>query len=711
MGKIFSELKKIFRKHEGAAGIAAALLLLVIFTGVMIGGLNGQKEQIPDNPVSGKEKSSMVMLTGSREVVADNTEGIKGRISEQQEQQNPESEIQDQESDSGSETENGQDSNSSVQSQEQSGNPGANTSASDASGGSAGGQGAEGTQNQDSPEPKNGESNTKKKNKKADDSGKKDTQYFRTTIENGAVVNKPDYTYEIEQLTTLEVKKIRNALNDGKAAAYHGTIKLAHGENKLLVSVTYLDETGGTFTVSKEYTLYYEPDQIVLQTNLADKTVKTDKISFRAYAQLGSEEFAVSAQVNGQSFSSDGNWNFTDLPLKEGENKIILEAQRDGQSVRAAYTVYYEKPQNQKIRFDTSLKDEEVHRKKYTFYAQAFMGSETLADVTVEVGGLLLTPVDGDNYEVLLAEGENQFTLTAGRDGLTESVQYTVTYVKQSAGEGGGEGNEDAPRVTCTLGENNSNLSTERQALTFEVYPYDYHGNALGAENVSITCFGDNGDNAVGLIWENRGDISYRATLSQGNNTMIIDVTDAEDNTTQFVYSIFCLASQEGERVGTVHISVEATTVGSGILVSQDVDIYEGETAAETLVKLLEDNGYTVDYTGTFESAFYLARINSDVNFVNGNIPEDLRKKLEEMFDPTDLSLEDFYTNSLGEFDFTSKSGWIYQVNGTTANYGLSDYCLQDGDVMRMRFTLAMGADIGAYVGDGEWGKNWGYEW
>ena len=76
------------------------------------------------------------------------------------------------------------------------------------------------------------------------------------------------------------------------------------------------------------------------------------------------------------------------------------------------------------------------------------------------------------------------------------------------------------------------------------------------------------------------------------------------DNTTELTYSIFCTAAESGERIGTVHISVEATTVGSGILLSQDVDIYEGETAAETVVRMLQNNGYSVDYTGNYETGF-----------------------------------------------------------------------------------------------------------
>ena len=65
--------------------------------------------------------------------------------------------------------------------------------------------------------------------------------------------------------------------------------------------------------------------------------------------------------------------------------------------------------------------------------------------------------------------------------------------------------------------------------------------------------------------------------------------------------------------------------------------------------------------------------------------------------------------HQLYEFDCGSLSGWMYQVNGVYPNYGLSDYCFLNGDTLRLRFTLAYGADIGQDMTGGS--DNWGYEW
>ena len=70
--------------------------------------------------------------------------------------------------------------------------------------------------------------------------------------------------------------------------------------------------------------------------------------------------------------------------------------------------------------------------------------------------------------------------------------------------------------------------------------------------------------------------------------------------------------------------------------------------------------------------------------------------------------------DELGEFDFSQGSGWMYSINGIYSSYGLSKAHAQDGDIVRIRFTLAYGKDIGGYKAMGEtYGqtKDYGKEW
>ena len=71
MKELFQKMMKKLRKHSEAAGAIAALLLIVLFSGVMILGIRTQRESVPENPIDGMKKSSMVMLTGTKEVLAE----------------------------------------------------------------------------------------------------------------------------------------------------------------------------------------------------------------------------------------------------------------------------------------------------------------------------------------------------------------------------------------------------------------------------------------------------------------------------------------------------------------------------------------------------------------------------------------------------------------------------------------------------------------
>ena len=55
MKELFQKMMKKLRKHSEAAGAIAALLLIVLFSGVMILGIRTQRESVPENPIDGME--------------------------------------------------------------------------------------------------------------------------------------------------------------------------------------------------------------------------------------------------------------------------------------------------------------------------------------------------------------------------------------------------------------------------------------------------------------------------------------------------------------------------------------------------------------------------------------------------------------------------------------------------------------------------------
>lgn len=176
-------------------------------------------------------------------------------------------------------------------------------------------------------------------------------------------------------------------------------------------------------------------------------------------------------------------------------------------------------------------------------------------------------------------------------------------------------------------------------------------------------------------------------------------------------------ATAADERIGYAVWSVEAFTVGGGFLVEPtELPIYAGETAADQLLRLLRQSGLVCYFGGTADDAFYLAYIadgtsakekynrysgsgrpqNARELRLSPSIPAVLLPHLRDtmvFFDPDDY--EKNWTGYLGEFVFTNGSGWMYTVNNNFPSVGFSDTFLSDGDVVRVQFTLAYGADIG----------------
>lgn len=170
--------------------------------------------------------------------------------------------------------------------------------------------------------------------------------------------------------------------------------------------------------------------------------------------------------------------------------------------------------------------------------------------------------------------------------------------------------------------------------------------------------------------------------------------------------SFFCLGygndAKAAEQTGIVTVTVEKFTIGQGFLVEPcNVPIYEGDTCAMVLDRVLKENQYTYVYDGTLTSGYYLRSMN---NADSGSlrIPAAIRQ-MDTFQDgatvinpPTQDAVNEDYPN-LGEFAYNRMSGWMYSVNGEFPSVGLSGRNMSDGDLMRVQFTLyGYGADLGS---------------
>lgn len=266
------------------------------------------------------------------------------------------------------------------------------------------------------------------------------------------------------------------------------------------------------------------------------------------------------------------------------------------------------------------------------------------------------------------------------------------------------------PSVITTLSDNALQRGSKK---TFDVWARNSSGNKIKA---SVKLNGQK----VDPTWDDNEKTSYTLLFTvEGENIVTVSASSDGGKKKELTYHIIYQKAAAGEAIGTATWSVEAFSIGCGYIIYPiDMPIYEGETAAEQLIRLLHSNGLTGYYGGTVKSSFYLAYIadgtaeaqkynsyqksgtpsNPQSLNLNPCIPSLLVPYLEDtmtFYDPDD------YINNwrgyLGEFAFTNGSGWMYSVNNIFPNVGFADSYLSDGDTVRVQFTLGYGADIGGF--------------
>lgn len=266
-------------------------------------------------------------------------------------------------------------------------------------------------------------------------------------------------------------------------------------------------------------------------------------------------------------------------------------------------------------------------------------------------------------------------TITVSYSGLATTFNVTVK--------------EDIITLTTNLPA--ESFSQKGSRRTFDVIARDADGNKLPVSDVKVTLNGA----AVNYNWNDDVKTSYTLKFTKaGENTLVVNARDKKSLT----YTINYTPAADGEVIGQAVVTVEAFTLGGGYIIEPTyVDIYEGDSTANALTKLLKDRGFTYTNTGSIESGFYLATISSNqlakIDVTGDSIPDGLKEVLAEQ----NITVsERTNPNRLGEFDYTSFSGWMYCHNNVFPNVGFSGNYLADGDVVRVQFTVGgYGADIG----------------
>ena len=326
-----------------------------------------------------------------------------------------------------------------------------------------------------------------------------------------------------------------------------------------------------------------------------------------------------------------------------------------------------------------------------------------LKNETNSGNGLLLTSQNNKDYEALLDfNAENLFVLSLyDGDTFLGLVQYRVGYYADLADDDNPESGDYPPSIVTNL----DGASLDMTSQTFPLTVIARANAKLGAgviysNQIQVTLDGKIVEKSYGdsqPVYE----LNFEAPQIGDEESHIVRVLawDGNGNSAMKVYTVTYHQISEGDPAGSVNVVLDATTIGLGILDSGTLDIVEGETAASVVLRFLQERGYEPDYQGTATMNFYLRRINRGDIAYRANVPEHL----------WELILRDGITtngnydrDSIGEFDYTQGSGWMYSINGTLyEGTGMSGYKVRNGITIYLRFTLSYGKDIGGYDATG----------
>lgn len=562
--------------------------------------------------------------------------------------------------------------------------------------------------------------------------------YFTTSIIDGETTAEETYPFTITHQPQREPIGLAVTVN-GRELRYAAqttsvTVHLAAGANTIVVSADYRED-GGTVRATRSYTVCYaQPGELIIVAKRTSDgrqlgelgTVSEGALTFTACAERDGSTYPVqSVELNGRTLAGSGGSYTADL--NSGENRIRVKASYQSSTADVTYTIIYNA---NAFRIETSISDTviddstaqssasfekvTVDSQQYKFRLQLIQstGKEAITNVRVSdsTGTFSLTQDSDDLYTVDMGREDRQLYIDyKDSTGRSKTYKYLLHFQR---------GAEDTPEDRqptiiaqveadgTVIGLTNG-LTMKTPDLIVLVDGRSCNGQQLYANNYTVSV---NGTVVPAPISQSGYQFGYTAYLSnEGANTITITATDADGYSATRSWTVYY---ENGDI--TVTVSVEATTVGLGYLVAPTEVTVPGGTDAWTVVQqVLTENGYTVSGSGSYLSAIQRSGICSGF-FIDSELMELIMADgMDE--DGAGLDPQPFSMDSLGEFDFYRWSGWMYSYNGSYPGYGMNVCKPQDGSVIRVRYTLAMGKDIGGYssangnygVSSGNYYKEW----
>ncbi len=562
--------------------------------------------------------------------------------------------------------------------------------------------------------------------------------YFTTSIIDGETTAEETYTFTITHQPQREPIGLAVTVN-GRELRYAAQttsvmVHLAAGANTIVVSADYRED-GGTVRATRSYTVYYaQPGELIIVAKRTSDgrqlgelgTVSEGTLTFTACAERDGSTYPVqSVELNGRTLAGSGGSYTADL--NSGENRIRVKASYQSSTADVTYTITYNASAFQisttisDTVIDDSTAQSSASFEKVTVDSQQYKfrlhliqstGKESIDRVRVSdsTGTFSLTQDSDDRYTVDMGR-EDRMLYIDYKDSTGRSKTYKYLLHFQRGAEDTPEDRQ--PTIIAqveadgtVIGLTNG-LTMKTPDLILLVDGHSYTGKQLYSNNYTVSV---NGMVVPAPVSQSGSKFGYSTYLSnEGANTITITATDADGYSATRSWTVYY---EEG--TVTVTVSVEATTVGLGYLVAPTEVTVPGGTDAWTVVQqVLTENGYTVSVSGSYLSAIQRSGICSGF-FIDSELMELIMADGMDA-DGAGLDPQPFSMDSLGEFDFYRWSGWMYSYNGSYPGYSMNVCKPQDGSVIRVRYTLAMGKDIGGYssangnygVSSGNYYKEW----
>ena len=417
--------------------------------------------------------------------------------------------------------------------------------------------------------------------------------------------------------------------------------------------------------------------------------------------------------------------------LKEESGERTYTVNCENKKTRQADPVYDDQLEEDGLPYELKLVGESSSSARITG-VRLYRSGDGKTQV-LEPSGTALLMLDGGKT------GENTFTVTAeDEEGNTYTFVINVPYKHRG---------KETVVIDTNLADGDEITNDAPFVLTVEAWSEDSEGNVVSR----IRATGSDTKLQVwldGKLYTTTEFSGYKQQYTmtaenpeEGDSNEHIITIYAEDeygNSGTKEIRLTGKRSEKGQVKGTAQIYIDMTVIGLGVSGPVEYEILNEEPISYVVAKAVwgydagsvfgtakESFGWAPGrYSGTLDIGFYLRSL-SDGSDMTGRAQalsgfgwSDLGGSREEILSAIDerfgrgsglatlwrciylngITLAPVSDNgSIGEFDFTGGSGWVYSIGGGDFYPGksMSEYWLEDGDILTLRYTLAHGWDVG----------------